>query len=412
MHLILERFIQLSKSSTVHGWSHSFRTDRLVLKIMWIIFFLGSTGVSIYFITKTVLNFLEYDIVTEIDVIYERKSEFPTVTFCTDSPGFNDSSMINNILINCTNNLDKSCQVSPKKFFSIRMTEELGTCYQYNGGSDSEEFTNSTIYSYQSGIDFGLFIVLKLNQTIESPTIFVLINNSSKSIQSIKDIGFRLSPGKDYYFNVNREYTYKMEYPYNDCYRDLTLFSKNKTILEKFINSNIVYSREKCFEFCFGLDFLLNSKCSCNSTFDLVYESCYFETNNTNLKSCFRDFKKVFSKKNIYDMCSNYCPMECDYLDYNIISSIYNLPKNGKTNKYSSFNSYEEIQKSYFAFYVYYENLAYKVIKESPKMEIADFVSNIGGTCGLFIGMSFLSFLEILEFLIEVVYILLEKENK
>jgi len=38
-------------------------------------------------------------------------------------------------------------------------------------------------------------------------------------------------------------------------------------------------------------------------------------------------------------------------------------------------------------------------------------ISNIGGNFGLFIGVSFLSFVEIIQFLLEIAYILGEKVN-
>ena len=51
------------------------------------------------------------------------------------------------------------------------------------------------------------------------------------------------------------------------------------------------------------------------------------------------------------------------------------------------------------------------MVTEQLKMELFDFVSNIGGTMGVFLGVSFLSFIEIFENLLEVFYILLCLEN-
>lgn len=51
------------------------------------------------------------------------------------------------------------------------------------------------------------------------------------------------------------------------------------------------------------------------------------------------------------------------------------------------------------------------MVTEQLKMELFDFVSNIGGTMSVFLGVSFLSFIEIFENLLEVFYILLCLEN-
>lgn len=47
---------------------------------------------------------------------------------------------------------------------------------------------------------------------------------------------------------------------------------------------------------------------------------------------------------------------------------------------------------------IYFDEIKYTRMEESPQMELVDLVANIGGTLGLFIGVSFLSFAEALEF--------------
>jgi len=46
------------------------------------------------------------------------------------------------------------------------------------------------------------------------------------------------------------------------------------------------------------------------------------------------------------------------------------------------------------------------LISNKPKTELFTIISNIGGTLGLFLGISFLSFIEIFEILFQVIYIL------
>ena len=57
---------------------------------------------------------------------------------------------------------------------------------------------------------------------------------------------------------------------------------------------------------------------------------------------------------------------------------------------------------------IYYESLKYTSIVQEPKMKEFDLVSNIGGTLGLFAGVSFVSFFEFGELIIETVYVLKE----
>jgi hypothetical protein len=49
------------------------------------------------------------------------------------------------------------------------------------------------------------------------------------------------------------------------------------------------------------------------------------------------------------------------------------------------------------------------LISEKAKTEPYNFISNIGGTLGLFLGISFLSFIEILEIIYEIICFLNRK---
>ena len=62
-------------------------------------------------------------------------------------------------------------------------------------------------------------------------------------------------------------------------------------------------------------------------------------------------------------------------------------------------------------FNAFYADLEYTYINQLPKMDFFDLISNIGGNLGLFIGISFLSFAEIIEFIIEAVYILVDSKR-
>ena len=70
----------------------------------------------------------------------------------------------------------------------------------------------------------------------------------------------------------------------------------------------------------------------------------------------------------------------------------------------------EDLRASVVAFSVYYSDFKYTFIQQLPKMQIVDAVSNFGGLLGLFVGVSFLSFIELIECLIQIVLISLEKD--
>ena len=61
---------------------------------------------------------------------------------------------------------------------------------------------------------------------------------------------------------------------------------------------------------------------------------------------------------------------------------------------------------------IYYDELRETVINQEAKMSWTDLVSNIGGSLGLFLGMSFLSIVEFIELFIRTILIILKKDNK
>jgi hypothetical protein len=67
--------------------------------------------------------------------------------------------------------------------------------------------------------------------------------------------------------------------------------------------------------------------------------------------------------------------------------------------------------ENYVFFNVYYGNLQYTVIDQIAQMNGFDLISNIGGNLGLFIGISFLSFAELIELLVEILCIILGKKG-
>jgi len=58
---------------------------------------------------------------------------------------------------------------------------------------------------------------------------------------------------------------------------------------------------------------------------------------------------------------------------------------------------------------VYYDDLEYIIIKKSPKIELLDLISSIGGIMGIFLGTSFLSFIEIIDIFVMITIALLRK---
>jgi hypothetical protein len=73
--------------------------------------------------------------------------------------------------------------------------------------------------------------------------------------------------------------------------------------------------------------------------------------------------------------------------------------------------SYDDIAKSVARIQIFYDELIETVIEEDVKTQTFDLVSGIGGTLGLFLGLSFLSLVEIFEIALQIIFILYDNSK-
>ena len=109
------------------------------------------------------------------------------------------------------------------------------------------------------------------------------------------------------------------------------------------------------------------------------------------------EFINIYLKiiQNEFD-CFSECPEECDSIKYETSHTFTKSPSN---------------IDNLIAFNIFYSTLDYTVIDQIPKMDLFDFISNLGGNFGLFIGISFLSFAEFIELFIEIILIFFKRNN-
>ena len=75
--------------------------------------------------------------------------------------------------------------------------------------------------------------------------------------------------------------------------------------------------------------------------------------------------------------------------------------------------TYENLQQSLLHLQIKYNsNIEYTTISEQEALTIIDMIANVGGTLGLFIGISLLSFLEMIEIIIKIGSILVKNKVK
>ncbi len=88
------------------------------------------------------------------------------------------------------------------------------------------------------------------------------------------------------------------------------------------------------------------------------------------------------------------------------ILSSGNISKNKSKSTFPRYSTYEELRTKFLPIRFYYNEFKYTLISEKPETESFKFISDIGGILGLFLGISFLSLIEIFEIIYEIQLVL------
>ena len=150
-----------------------------------------------------------------------------------------------------------------------------------------------------------------------------------------------------------------------------------------------------------------------------------------NVRPCLdlKDFKclgEIYDHFNLQECQLNSCPLECESMSYDLSISSLEFPDKITYDKmfnidyyrkfYESLNltmTYELLKSNVAFFNVYYPNLHYNQISESPKTDMFDLFTQIGGALGMFVSFSIFTLFEFIEIVVLLLANFISKnENK
>ncbi len=381
----LTNMLDLIDKMTWHGIPNVFRSEQNYKKLIWIIFAILSISFCIFLINLSILNYLCFDHVTNVDIIYEQPMTFPTISMCSIS---DKNRILSRVINSCIFN-NENC-LHTQQYFTTYLDPEYGKCFRFNSGKRTNGSSIDLLNSSLAGRSDGL--QLEIDEP-EGSVIFV--HNSSTppySNQKFDNLnGYSIFVPAGFYTDLAIDKTVidRLDEPYNSCVHSIDDFKLNKTLYQFILSNNQTYSQQRCFKLCFDLYYLNENICNCPNDTGLgeVTEKCIIQmTDNDNIRKCIKNKRIEFNKLNLAEKCKDYCPLECDTIIYTGSLSFYLNKKND----------------SIIRLKIYFRELRYFLIDQQPKMESIDLISAIGGLFGLCLGASFLSFIEILEILIEI----------
>lgn len=381
-----EKSMKFIRASTVHGVSRIVKTDHYLVKLVWTVMILISVSSGLYIISKTVNDYNKYDVITNIERVQLKQVIFPAITVCF-LRHYNKSHFINNTLIRS----EITSEGHFKDFFYYFKSPNLETnlskleffkkptfiedCVRFNGAaninletvSKNTQFLNFRIHnSFDKNISRYEFIRF----TPEHSSFYAYIGNNY--LNSYLDKAPIVLNYNSYYFLTveQSDIENKLGEPYNQCENSLD---------KKYFQLN-------CIEECISMKIKNKYNCSVPSFYTIkglkpCFEYCPYDFNATlNTTNMFFD---EFRRE-----CYEGCPKNCE-------SIAYRMQVSGTRDDYGS--TYLLISFSDFSTFN---------ITQIPKMNEFSLISGIGGSLGLFIGVRFLTLVELLEFFLDIFFVL------
>ena len=319
---------------------------------------------------------------------------------------------IQDFMIECKFN-DVFCNVSED--FIWYFDNIYGNCYKFNSGFNTkgepiELKKSSQPGKFYLGLKMTLFESMpKILERISYAGTGFMIKLDNDTFMAGGNSRIDLLSGVESNLAVERIYSSQLSFPYSDCFIDNMLYSKSyqSELYDLFLQTNTRYRQKDCLELCQQKFYIANCQCTLIQYFSLFSDkicntveqldcafSIYFET----------ILAANFFEKNCYPLC----PLECNTTEYNAYQSINTFSKevylDVVKNRTRFVSKYDNgtlttgaILNGLLKVNIYYDSLSYTQITESVSMNQVSLLAAIGGFMGLFMGMSLMTLVELLE---------------
>ena len=347
-------------------------------------------------------------------------------------PGFNGYGFtLDKMYMSCTYD-NKPCSINDFKVYNDSL---FGTCVRFNTGKNRSNHDVPIKLLQRPDITNAFRLELFVGAPEYHPCwssqagALVVVHNKSEAPLHSKD-GVKVPVGFESNFLVRKTVVQRQSAPYSDCIVDLTdPYAYDSALYTQTVKKYGLYLQKWCIQNCATDSLNADNAILCanytNAT-SPTYIECY--ANQVNLSNYYKD-------------CLQYCPAACDTYSFgfshgssqypSLAYAEYLMNQTWFTSKYPYENpSYDQIRNSILAINIYFPVLEYTLITEIPAVTIATllgklqaisrvkkpackslivsfllFAANLGGQLGLFLGCSILSFVEIAEIILELVFI-------
>lgn len=367
MKAIKKLLVEFFHETSLHAIPNILRSNHVLVKLLWLISFFLSLGFCLAIFVEKLYDFFSYAVIANVNMVFEKKPAFPKITFCNIiSSGFYIYSSLfaatehNSNIVNINND-----------------------CVAFNPDYNAPKTVHEQGYRFGLRINFVLFNW----DPLKRPTLYI-DNQSISEIDPVK--GIKLSTGLTTSIALSREYTSRLGEPYSQCQHHLSLKTRGQNETTSF-----PYHKKNCLRLCRYKEIALR----CNRSAEFTnFASDYY----VNIVSFLRSFETL--KVNCpgymaietevdrisYELCESQCLAECDSMVY---------LKNINYRKRSNFYQYEG------GVDIYFNELIYKVTTQIEKTNRIDFFAIMSGLFSLFLGITLLTLVELIELGLSFIWI-------
>ncbi|XP_071795166.1 uncharacterized protein [Asterias amurensis] len=326
-----------------------------------------------------------------VDVVNPTREELETLGHQAD-----------NFILQCTFD-KKKCNFTD---FRVTQNRDYGNCFTFNHGTG-----NDTVrYTSKSGAKYGLHLTIWIEQPeyigILTPESGARVTvHDQRTMPIPEDEGITVAPGAATSIGVRQDYIERQPHPFGNC-------SNDPSQTDFAGNDYYDYSVGVCTKYCQQNALLRRCGCVTDLLIDSAAKCSYI---NSTQQMC-RQAVDALYESNRLD-CK--CPTACNETSYRLgISSsrwpseryeehLYSRVSQTNANAARLLQNAEQTKKNVLRLRIYFEELNYQSIIQSPKYSIEGLLGALGGLFGLYVGFSVITMAEAAVFIAKLIKIIL-----
>ena len=437
---IKESIIEHTQQTSLHGVSNITSNKKSkVQKAAWVVLFLLSTSVFLYFLSKVLIRYFSYPVSTIQTNIPATHLDLPCLTICNHNimrksyinqlppehhvlgevfkyfgpvmvaSKLNPEETLRNIVLHNLSdiNLEDVGQLGAQQFdemvvhYNIGQTinsnpegivesrfSQGGYCHTIHPASYIDEHGGMKIF--RAGIKGGIAMVININKddyyaSVEGSTGIKLLVHSPDDEPLMNEASISVSPGTHAKIMISRKDIKNLPYGPNSCL-DISDDSFHNP-LQYFSQ----YSYNGCITEC--LVNFLNQSCGCRFYFHHA-ESIPVCSIEKTVTCAIPQSVLYYKTPSIEESCA--CIRQCHRTDYQMSISLSDFPSSDAASYLLNHQVNEN--NSLSLIYVYFGELGYTLLEHVASYPAASVFGDIGGLMGLCMGASLLTLAEFVEF--------------